>query len=159
VTGAGRTLDEKLLYAEVADSVRPYRIGKHQHTPEIERALRILSGQEIKVSFNAHLIPMRRGLLTSVYAPAAPNLTDAALKKAYADTYRNSPFIRVLENRPPETGILTGTNFVEVHAAFDARTQTISAFAALDNLGKGAAGQAIQNLNALLGLEPTTGLR
>lgn len=159
VTGAGRTLEEKFLYSEVAESVRPYRIGKHQHTPEIERALRLLGGAEIKVSFNAHLIPMRRGLICSVYTPAAKHTTQAALNEAYRQTYQNHPFLRVVENRPPETGILTGGNFAEIHAVLDLRTHTISAFAALDNLGKGAAGQAIQNLNALLGLEPTTGLR
>lgn len=160
VTGAGRTLEEKFLYSEVAESVRPYRIAKHQHTPEIERALRLLSGgTELKVSFNAHLIPMRRGLICSVYTPAARGTTPAALREAYARAYQGHPFLRVVEHRPPETGLLTGGNFAEIHAVLDLRTHTLSAFAAIDNLGKGAAGQAIQNLNALLGLEPTTGLR
>jgi N-acetyl-gamma-glutamyl-phosphate reductase len=156
-TGAGKTLDEKLLFSELAESVRPYRIGKHQHTPEIERALRMASGKDTRISFTAHLIPMRRGLLTSVYAPAAPHVTAETVKHAYAEAYRGHRFLRVVD-RPPETAMLTGNNFVEIHAAFDPRTHSISAFAALDNLVKGAAGQAIQNLNVILGVDPGSGL-
>lgn len=152
-TGAGKALEEKLLYSEVSESVRPYRIGKHQHTPEIERALRMSSGHDVRVSFNAHLIPMRRGLITSVYAPAAPGVTAENVKNAYRATYGEHLFLRVVD-RPPETNMLAGNNFVEIHAAYDPRTRSISAFAALDNLVKGAAGQAVQNLNVLLGVDP-----
>lgn len=157
-TGAGRTLDEKLLFSEVDESVRPYRVGRHQHTPEIERALSRLAGHAVAVSFTAHLVPMRRGLLTSVYVPAVRSVTQESLNDAFAAAYKGERFIRVLTHRPPETGVLSGNNFAEVGAVLDPRTRMISAFATIDNLGKGAAGQAIQNLNAVMGVELSTGL-
>jgi N-acetyl-gamma-glutamyl-phosphate reductase len=158
VTGAGKTLDEKLLFGEVAESVRPYRVARHQHTPEIERALSFVAKRQVVVSFTAHLIPMRRGLLTSVYARARSGVRQEEVDRALTDMYAAGRFVRVVRDRPPETGILTGSNFAEVGAVLDERTRTLIAFAALDNLVKGAAGQAIQNLNRLLGFEPNAGL-
>lgn len=149
-TGAGRSLREDLLFSEVADNVRPYRIGRHQHTPEIERALELATGQAVRTTFTAHLIPMRRGLVVSAYAAARPGVGAEALKKAYLDAYRGSRYVRWVD-RPPETRAVLDDNFVEVHADFDPRTGTVMAFAALDNLVKGAAGQAIQNLEDALG--------
>ena len=149
-TGAGRSLREDLLFSEVADNVRPYRIGRHQHTPEIERALAFCTGQAVKTSFTAHLIPMRRGLVVSAYATARPGLEAGALEAAFREAYDASTFVRWVD-RPPETRAVLNDNFVEVHAALDRRTNTVLAFAALDNLVKGAAGQAIQNLEDALG--------
>lgn len=157
-TGAGRTLEEKLLFSEVAESVRPYRVARHQHTPEIERALSLLARRPVLVSFTAHLVPMRRGLLASVYALARAGVKQVDLDAAFAASYANQALVRVLTDRPPETGIVAHTGFVEVGATLDARVRQIAAFAAIDNLGKGAAGQAIQNLNALLGIDLGTGL-
>lgn len=158
-TGAGKALEEKLLFSEVAESMRPYRVGKHQHTPEIERALGMVAGREVRVSFTAHLVPMRRGLIASVYVPASASATAEGVQRAFESAYGDEPMIRVLRDRPPETGLLTGTGLTEVFAALDPRTRVITAFAAIDNLGKGAAGQAIQNLNALIGCDLTAGLR
>jgi N-acetyl-gamma-glutamyl-phosphate reductase len=158
VTGAGRTLDESLLFAEVAESLRPYRVARHQHTPEIERALGRLAKRDVMVSFTAHLVPMRRGLIASVYAPAKPGVSQADVARALKHAHAAHAFVRVLEDRPPETGLVAYTNFAEVSATLDERARVIAAFCALDNLVKGAAGQAIENLNAMLGLDPATGL-
>lgn len=158
-TGAGRKADEAFSFSEVAETVRPYRLARHQHTPEIERTLGRVAGRPVRVSFTAHLLPMRRGLLVSAYAQARPGVDQAAVDAAYAETYRNSPFVRVLgPDRPPHPGPVAHTNFCDVSAKLDARTGSILAFGALDNLVKGAAGQAIQNMNLLLGLPPTAGL-
>jgi N-acetyl-gamma-glutamyl-phosphate reductase len=158
VTGAGKTLDEKLLFGEVAESVRPYRVARHQHTPEIERALSFAAKRQVVVSFTAHLIPMRRGLLTSVYARARSGIRQDEVERAFAEVHGHSAFVRIMHDRPPETGLLVGSNFAEVSATLDERTRTLIAFCAIDNLVKGAAGQAIQNLNRLLGLELSAGL-
>lgn len=148
-TGAGKKASEALLFAEVAESVRPYRLTKHQHTPEIERALTTISGHDVKVGFVAHLVPMRRGILVSAYLPAAEGVTDAMLEEAYRSTYRGSDLVR-FSGTPPETGHVQFTNHCVVHARVDHRIGRILAFAAIDNLVKGAAGQAIQNVEALL---------
>lgn len=149
-TGAGRTLREDLLFSEVADNVRPYRVARHQHTPEIERALELSTGQSARVGLTAHLVPMRRGLLVSAYVPARPGVDVEAVVAAYRTTFRHARYVRWVD-RPPETRAVVEDNFVEVHAALDPRTETIMAFAALDNLVKGAAGQALQNLDDALG--------
>lgn len=157
VTGAGRSLQDALLYSEVDESLRPYRVGQHQHTPEIEQALQRLSGQEVKVSFTAHLIPMRRGLLVSVYVPVVPHTSQEMIEAAYAQAFGEQTFVTWVD-RPPETGRVKHDNFAEVYARLDPRTQTVSAFCAIDNLVKGAAGQAVQNLNTLMGLPQDTAL-
>jgi N-acetyl-gamma-glutamyl-phosphate reductase len=158
-TGAGRKADERLSFSEVAENLRPYRVGKHQHTPEIERTLgRLLRGHSPRVSFAAHLVPMRRGLIVSAYGSATEGATGTVIESAYARAYEHSCFVRPLKE-PPETLPVRGSNFATVFAVLDERTRTISAFAAIDNLVKGAAGQAVQNLNALLRLPEDTGLR
>lgn len=148
-TGAGKKASEALLFSEVGENLRPYRLTKHQHTPEIERALTTLSGKDVRVGFVAHLVPMRRGILVSAYLPAAEGVTDAKLEEAYRSTYDPNGFVR-FSRTPPETGHVQFTNHVEVHARVDPRIDHILAFAAIDNLVKGAAGQAIQNVEALL---------
>ncbi len=157
-TGAGRKVDDAFIFSEVADSVRPYRIGKHQHTPEIERVLGMLAEREVRVSFTAHLLPIRRGLLVSAYVTPARGVTQSAIDEAYAAAYEPHTFVRVLHSRTPEPRHVAWTNFCDVSATLDDHGRTIVALGAIDNLGKGAAGQAIQNLNALLGVDPTTGL-
>ncbi|MEO1227946.1 MAG: N-acetyl-gamma-glutamyl-phosphate reductase [Myxococcota bacterium] len=157
-TGAGRSVREQLLHAEVADDVRPYRVGKHQHTPEMERTLGRVGGQPLKVFFTAHLVPMRRGLLCSVYVRAKEGLTPEELAEAFAKAYQQAPLVRVRSELPPETKRTLNSGLAEVSAHLDARTGTLAAFGAIDNLVKGAAGQAIQNLNIMLGLESEAGL-
>lgn len=151
-TGAGRKAAEALIFSEVQENLRPYRLTKHQHTPEMERAIEMVSGRSVRVGFTAHLIPMRRGILVSAYAAAADGVTDERLEEIYRDTYGDDGFVR-FSRTPPETGRVQWTNHTEVHARIDRRTNTILAFGAIDNLVKGAAGQAIQNVEALLGAE------
>jgi N-acetyl-gamma-glutamyl-phosphate reductase len=156
-TGAGRTLEDGLLHAEVAENLRPYRLLGHQHTPEIEQALAKAAGRAVTVSFTAHLIPMRRGLLVSAYGKAAQGVDAEAVKRAFGKAYGDSPFVQLTE-RAPETAIVTGTNVAAVHSVYDERTRGLIAFCAIDNLVKGAAGQAVQNMNRMLGLPQTLGL-
>ncbi|MCC7380788.1 MAG: N-acetyl-gamma-glutamyl-phosphate reductase [Deltaproteobacteria bacterium] len=157
-TGAGRKADEALSFSEVDETVRPYRLTRHQHTPEMEQTLSRLAGRDVLVSFAPHLVPLRRGLIVAVYAPARPGVTQREVDAAFDELYRAAPFVRVLTDRPPEPGPVARTNLCDVGAWFDPHSRSILAFAALDNLVKGAAGQAIQNLNLMLGLAPTTGL-
>ena len=157
-TGAGRTTKTELSFSEAADDVRPYRVGGHQHTPEIERTLTGLAGRPVAVSFTAHIVPMRRGLLCSVYGRARPDTTQDHLRAAMRARYAAQPLVRVQDDRPPETKQTTGWPHAEVSVHLDPRTGVVSAFGAIDNLIKGAAGQAIQNLNAMLGLSPSAGL-
>jgi N-acetyl-gamma-glutamyl-phosphate reductase len=152
-TGAGRKAEERLSFSEVAENVAPYRVGHHQHTPEIERAIGLV-GPSVTVHFVPHLIPMQRGLLVTSYAAAAkggdPN---QVLRSVYADR----PTVEVLDSAPG-TGSVRGTPFVRLHAHYDERSGSLTAFGALDNLVKGAASQALENLNRVLGLPQGTGL-
>lgn len=154
-TGAGRSADEKLSFSEVAENLRPYRLVRHQHTPEIAQALAKLAQTPVRVSFTAHLIPMRRGLLVSAYTQAREAL-DATEIELVLKKYQ-STFVRV-RSQPPETAAVQGTNFVDLHECYDKSSESLLGFAALDNLVKGAAGQALQNLNRLAGLPAERGL-
>ena len=158
-TGAGRKASEALLHAEVAENMRPYRLSGHQHTPEIEQALSRLAARPVVVSFAAHLVPMRRGIITSIYAPSSASASQDACHRAYEHQYEHSKLVRYLSNAtPPETGAIAYTNCVDLCSVFDVRTGVVSAYSAIDNLVKGAAGQAVENLNLLLGLPKETGL-
>ena len=157
-TGAGRNATEGLLHAEVSENLRAYRVTKHRHTPEIERAVGMYAGRDdIRVQFTAHLIPMRRGILASAYLVVKPDVSEDTVRTAYAETYREQPFVRLVD-RPPETAAVRDSNHIELGATVDTRTGVLCAFAAIDNLVKGAAGQAVQNLNRLLGLPTARGL-
>jgi N-acetyl-gamma-glutamyl-phosphate reductase len=159
LSGAGRTANETTLYASSQDSVRPYRLPRHQHTPEMERGLELATGLQVPVLFVPHLVPTVRGVLTTCYAGLAPGVSTDALTEALAAVYAGRPFVRVL----PAGGMVDskrtrGTNVVELQAVADPRTGTAVVVGALDNLGKGAAGQAIQNLNLVSGLDEATAL-
>jgi N-acetyl-gamma-glutamyl-phosphate reductase len=159
LSGAGRAGTEAMSYAVAEESVRPYRFPAHQHTPEMERALELASGASPSVSFVPHLVPAVRGVLVTAYARAAAGATTDALTDAIASAYAGEPFVRVLPaGGMVDTKRTRGTNVVELQAVVDARTGTAVVAGALDNLVKGAAGQAIQNLNLLLGLDETSAL-
>lgn len=157
-TGAGRSAKEALLHAEVTENLRAYRVAQHQHTPEIERALKLAAGVEIPVSFTAHLVPMRRGILASAYVVPRPGLTEDEIRPAYERVYQGRPFVRCV-TRPPETAAVRDSNLVEIGWTLDTRTGVLCVFGAIDNLVKGAAGQAVQNLNQLLSVPDTRGLQ
>ncbi len=159
VSGAGRGPSEATAHAATEESVRPYRFPRHQHTPEMERGLALATGSSPPVSFVPHLVPAVRGVVTTCYARLAPGATTSELVECLASAYAGAPFVRVL---PPGAMVdskrVRGCNTVELQAAADPRTGTAVVVGALDNLGKGAAGQAVQNLNLALGLEEALGL-
>jgi N-acetyl-gamma-glutamyl-phosphate reductase len=164
-SGAGRSLRANLLASEVMGSVSAYQAGgTHRHTPEIEQALAEvsadLSGALPRVSFTPMLAPMPRGILATCTAPlAAPGIDTAALHAALAQTYASEPFVRVLPGGVwPGTAAVAGSNGAHLQVAADQRTGRATVVSAIDNLGKGAAGQAVQNANLMLGLPETAGL-
>ena len=159
LSGAGRAATEALSYSATEESVRPYRFPAHQHTPEMERSLELATGSASNVSFVPHLVPSVRGVLITAYARAAAGSTTATLTDALAAAYAAEPFVRVLSaGGMVDTKRTRGTNVVELQAVVDPRTGTAVVAGALDNLVKGAAGQAIQNLNLMLGVDETTAL-
>jgi N-acetyl-gamma-glutamyl-phosphate reductase len=158
VSGAGRTPSDSTHFATADGSVRPYKAGGvHQHTPEIERYLSFAAGGESAITFVPHLVPTTRGVLTTSYVKTTSDA--ASLLAELNDAYSTAPFVRVLpEGTLPDSKRLQGSNVCELGVAVDGRTGTAIVIGAVDNLVKGAAGQAIQNLNIMLGLPETTGL-
>lgn len=158
-SGAGRSSDPGTQFAALDGSIRPYRVGRHQHTPEIERALATASAQPV-VTFVPRLVPAVRGVATTAYAPLAGGEGDAGtLTGILEDAYRDEPFVRVVPpGAVPDPKRLVGTNVCEIGVAVDEHAGTAIVMGALDNLGKGAAGQAVQNLNVMFGLPETAGL-
>lgn len=160
-SGAGRSLRADLLGSEVMGSVSAYQAGgAHRHTPEIEQALAEVAGTPARVSFTPMLAPMPRGILATCTARLSAPATDTAvLRAALATAYADEPFVYVLpEGRWPATAAVAGSNGAQLQAAADPRSGRATVVAAIDNLGKGAAGQAIQNANLMLGLPETAGL-
>lgn len=158
VSGRGRALSAPSLFSEANETVSAYSLLTHRHTGEIEHALGEVHGSAVSVLFTPHLVPMTRGLLATCYArPATPGLTSAALLDTYRAFYADEPFVTVLDD-PPTTKATLGSNSAQVTVRYDDRTGTILALGALDNLVKGAAGQAVQAANLVLGLPETTAL-
>ncbi len=164
VSGAGRDLKAEMLYAEVNESVRAYGVFTHRHTAEMEQELGLLAagtGGEAAVQgldFLPHLIPMTRGILAACHVRPARSVSQAELDALYAEAYRDEPFVTVVD-APPATGHVLGSNHVRVFVRADERTGRVLAIGVIDNLVKGAAGQGIQALNLVFGLDETAGLR
>lgn len=161
VSGAGRSEKIDNLYCEVNESVKAYGITTHRHTPEIEEQLSIISGKNIVINFTPHLIPMNRGILVSAYANLKNDKKYSYddIKNIYEEFYKGEKFIRLLdENVYPETRAVRGSNYVDINFKIDERTNRVLAFGAIDNLVKGAAGQAVQNMNIMFGMPEDTGL-
>ncbi len=161
VSGAGRGgAGGGCLFSETNEDVCAYGVPGHNHTAEIEQELAAQGGGEIRVTFVPHLVPMTRGILATAYVPLVRPLEAHQAAALYADAYAGEPFVRVLpEAVLPRTKATMGSNYCDVAVRVNARTQTAVAIAALDNLGKGAAGQAVQNLNVMFGLPEDLGLR
>lgn len=159
-SGAGRKPTDSLIGSEVMSSMSAYKAGGgHQHTPEIEQGLRAAAGTDVTVLFTPTLAPMPRGILATCTAAAEPGTTRDAVEDALHAAYGAEPFVQVLPRGSwPRTGAVLGSNSVHIGAAFDARTGRVTVVSALDNLIKGAAGQAVQNANLALGFPETTGL-
>lgn len=160
VTGAGRSAKVDSLYCEVNEGYKAYGVGgAHRHTPEIEQELSLLAGKELKVTFTPHLVPMDRGILSTVYATPLQAATTAGLTALYEKFYDGEPFVRVLaKGNLPSTAFVRGSNFCDIAPVVDPRTGRIIIISAIDNLVKGASGQAVQNMNLICGLPETMGL-
>ena len=158
-SGAGRKADVSLSYCEVNEGFKAYAIGTHRHTPEIEQELSVSSGKEIKVNFTPHLLPLDRGILTTIYSPVSQKTSAEAILKAYEVFYKKEPFVRVLKyGLYPNIKNVRGTNYCEIGLKLNERTNTLIIVTAIDNLVKGAAGQAVHNMNIMMGFDEKAGL-
>ena len=163
-SGAGRGAKVNNLYCEVNENIKAYGVATHRHTPEIEEQLGYAAGKEILVNFTPHLVPMNRGILVTEYATLTKKAdgslpTYEEIRAVYDKYYADEYFVRVLEkNVCPETKWVEGSNFVDVNFKIDERTGRIIMMGALDNIVKGAAGQAVQNMNLMFGLDEKEGL-
>ena len=158
-SGAGRGAKVPNLYCEVNENIKAYGVASHRHTPEIEEQLGYAAGQEVLINFTPHLVPMNRGILATEYATLTRKVTPEEVKAVYDKYYAKETFVRVLgDGVCPETKWVEGSNYVDIGFKIDERTGRIIMMGAIDNLVKGAAGQAVQNMNLLFGLEETTGL-
>lgn len=160
VSGAGRSAKVGNLYCEVNESIKAYNVTTHRHTPEIEEQLSYASGKKVILNFTPHLVPMNRGILITGYATLKKELSYEQVKEVYNKYYKNEYFIRVLEKDVcPETRWVEGSNFVDINIKIDKRTNRVIIMGAMDNLVKGAAGQAVQNMNLMFGLQEMEGLQ
>jgi N-acetyl-gamma-glutamyl-phosphate reductase len=158
-SGAGRKADLAVSFCEVNEGFKAYGIGTHRHTPEIEQELSSAAGKSIRVNFTPHLLPVDRGILTTVYARLSKKTDTAAILNIYKKLYKDEPFVRVLdEGLFPNIKDVRGTNFCRIGVKVVSRTNTLIIVSAVDNLVKGAAGQAVHNMNIMFGFRETTGL-
>lgn len=159
VSGAGKGCNARTHYCSADENVEAYGVAKHRHTPEIEQNFARLAGTDVPVVFTPHLAPLKRGLLSTVYLPLAAGTTAADVRDVYAAAYEGEAFVRVLpEGRQPRTASVAGSNRAQVGAVVDERRGMLVATCAIDNLVKGAAGQAVQNANLLCALDERLGL-
>ena len=159
-SGAGRGAKLPNLFCEVNENMKAYGIATHRHTPEIEEQLGYASGEKVVLNFTPHLVPMNRGILATEYAKLTRDVTYEDVKAVYDKYYADETFVRVLEKGVfPETKWVEGSNYVDINFQIDPRTGRIIMVGAIDNLVKGAAGQAVQNMNLMFGLDETEGLK
>ena len=158
-SGAGRSAKVANLYCEVNENIKAYGVAGHRHTPEIEEQLSYAAGYPITLNFTPHLVPMNRGILVTAYASLKKDVTYEEVKAVYDKYYANEQFVRVLDKDVcPQTKWVEGSNYVDVNFKIDPRTKRIIMMGAMDNLVKGAAGQAVQNMNLMFGLPENEGL-
>lgn len=162
VSGAGRGAKTDNLFCEVHDSIKAYGVTTHRHTPEIEDQLSLAAGEELMVNFTPHLAPMNRGILVTAYASLkkeCENIQEEEVRRIYNRYYQDETFVRVLDKGLcPQTRWVKGSNYVDVNFTIDPRTHRVVMMGAMDNVVKGAAGQAVQNMNLMFGLEESQGL-
>lgn len=159
-SGAGRGAKVDNLYCEVNENIKAYGVASHRHTPEIEEQLSYASGQQALINFTPHLTPMNRGILVTAYANLTKDVTEEEIRAIYHDCYDKEQFVRVLDpNVCPQTRWVEGSNYTDVNIKVDPRTRRVIMMGAMDNLVKGAAGQAVQNMNIMFGLPENTGLQ
>lgn len=159
VSGGGRGLNLAFHYPECNENFKAYNIGMHRHTPEIEQELSKLAGNDVTVSFTPHLVPMTRGILSTIYASMNKSHSVEELLELYSDFYRGEYFVRIHpKGQYPQTKWVYGSNYCDIGIAVDPRTNRIIVVSVIDNLVKGASGQAVQNMNVVFGLPEKTGL-
>ncbi|WP_298727852.1 N-acetyl-gamma-glutamyl-phosphate reductase [uncultured Ferrovibrio sp.] len=159
VSGAGRALKEGSLYCEVAEGIHAYGVASHRHGPEIEQILSEAVGRQIAISFTPHLMPMNRGMLSSIYVRMRPGVSADDLRASLVERYKDEPFVQIVpQGVSPQTRHVRGTNSCHIGVFADRVKGRAMLFSVIDNLMKGASGQAIQNFNVMFGLPETTGL-
>lgn len=158
VTGAGRKSDLAYSFCECTENMKAYKIATHRHTSEIEQELSNLAGEQIILSFTPHLVPLKRGIFSTMYANLKEKISAKELRDMYKEFYKDEYFVRVSDTLP-QTNRVAGSNFVDIGLEVDERLNRVVVCSAIDNIGKGAAGQAVQNMNLLFGIEETTGLK
>jgi N-acetyl-gamma-glutamyl-phosphate reductase len=160
VSGAGRSPAVPYHYPEANEGFMAYKIGTHRHTPEIEQELSKLAGEQVTINFTPHLVPMNRGILTTIYASFRAQTDSASLHKLFLEYYQHEPFVRLLQpGQFPNVTNVKGSNFCDIGVYADPRTDRAVVVTAIDNLVKGASGQAVQNMNIMMGRDETEGLR
>lgn len=160
VSGAGREPMVGSLFCEVDGGFKAYKVGKHRHLPEIEQELSVLAGKKFAMSFTPHLLPVKRGILSTIYATLKKDVSLAELHALYSAFYADETFIRICpQGAYPNISSVCGSNYCDIGLAVDPRTKRIIIMAAIDNLIKGAAGQAVQNMNIMCGFEENAGLQ
>lgn len=158
-SGAGKGLSQANHFSDTNENIKPYRINNHQHTPEIEQQLKEWNPKIKPITFTPHLVPMTRGIMATMYATVKRTTTTEQLIDLYQETYKDNFFIRIKsKGKFPHTKEVYGSNFCDIGVTFDERTNRITVVSVIDNLVKGASGQAIQNMNKILGLQEQTGL-
>jgi N-acetyl-gamma-glutamyl-phosphate reductase len=159
VSGAGSSLSKTAHYAEINENLKAYKLGTHQHIPEIEQVLSDESSEQITITFTTHLVPMTRGIMCTIYVKLKETVSTEEVQYIYDEFYQNKPFVRV---RPlgniPSTKEVLGSNYCDIGLHVDPRTNRLTIVSVIDNLVKGASGQAIQNLNLMSGWDERTGL-
>jgi N-acetyl-gamma-glutamyl-phosphate reductase len=159
VSGAGRNTDLAYQFCECTENFKAYKVAVHRHTSEIEQELGLLAGEELLVSFTPHLVPMKRGMLATIYANLIDKHSASELIDIYKEYYKGEVFVRIMdEGKIPETKYTAGSNFIDIGIVVDKRLNRVVVLSSLDNLGKGAAGQAVQDLNIMCGFPENTGL-
>jgi N-acetyl-gamma-glutamyl-phosphate reductase len=159
VTGAGRVPSPANLFPEISEGLHAYKVGNHRHTPEIEENLTTAASKKITITFTPHLIPINRGILTTIYTEIKEEASLDEVLNTFSSIYADEPFVRILPSGViPNTAWVRGSNFIDIGAVVVEKTKRLVIVTAIDNLVKGAAGQAIQNMNLILGLPEETGL-
>ncbi len=160
VSGAGRSLSLTAHYCEVQESFKAYKVGQHRHNPEMDEVLSIEAQTPITITFVPHLVPLSRGMLTTLYTTPEKSVSSDDIRSCLASFYAGHHFVRLCsDNKLPDTRNVRGTNFCDIGFKLDVPRNRLILISAIDNLVKGAAGQAVQNMNLMLGLDETTGLR
>lgn len=158
-SGAGKKVSDSLMFCEVNENFKAYKLFAHQHTPEIEQYLSSIAGKAVGVTFTPHVVPLNIGIFETIYVQLTEGLSQAQLQILYKKFYKTEPFVRVLKaGQVPEVKHVAGTNFCDIGLAYDSAKRLVIITSAIDNLVKGAAGQAVQNMNIMCGFKETEGL-